>query len=70
MRVEVFPGYVRVEVLDGGPGFDERAARSTVTRGHGLDIVGRLSRLWGTDHGAQTRVWAELGVLDEPGEGS
>jgi anti-sigma regulatory factor (Ser/Thr protein kinase) len=64
MRVEVFPGYVRVEVLDGGPGFDEGTARAN--RGHGLDIVGRLSRLWGADLGAQTKVWAELGVLGQP----
>ena len=65
MRVELHAGYVRIEVIDGGPGFDEQAA--TGIRGHGLDIVGRLSRLWGTDSGAPSRVWAEVALHDQVG---
>jgi len=65
MRIAVVPGSVKVEVFDEGPGFDEVAARAMVMRGHGLDVVGQLSRGWGTDSGPRTRVWAEMDLLNE-----
>ena len=53
---------VRVEVTDGGPGFDPAAVRRAHTDGGGwgLLIVDRLAARWGVDPAALVRVWFEL----------
>ena len=53
---------VRVEVSDGGEGF-QPAARSKAhdeVGGWGLHLVDRLSDRWGVETGRRTRVWFEL----------
>jgi len=64
VRAEVRADVVLLEVVDSG------TSGSVVRRppdlhdggGFGLNIVNAVSRRWGVDRGAGTRVWAELGV--------
>jgi anti-sigma regulatory factor (Ser/Thr protein kinase) len=54
---------MRVEVRDGGDGFDPHAiAPPTTARGGGwgLKIVGALAHRWGVERGAHTTVWFEI----------
>ena len=53
---------VRVEVSDGGTGF-EPAARTKAhddVGGWGLHLVDRLADSWGVETGRRTRVWFEI----------
>ncbi len=52
------PDFARVEVHDGGPGFDPEVRRST--KGHGLRLVDTLASRWGVEHATGTRVWFEV----------
>jgi two-component sensor histidine kinase len=52
------PDFVRVEVHDGGPGFDPEVRHAT--KGHGLRLVDTLASRWGVEHGTGTRVWFEV----------
>jgi GAF domain-containing protein/anti-sigma regulatory factor (Ser/Thr protein kinase) len=56
------PSAVRVEVRDGGPGFEsQRRTRSTaLDRGWGLHLVGMLADRWGIDSDGSGRVWFEI----------
>jgi serine phosphatase RsbU (regulator of sigma subunit)/anti-sigma regulatory factor (Ser/Thr protein kinase) len=56
------PSAVRVEVRDGGPGFESRArTRGTaLDRGWGLHLVGMLADRWGIDSDGSGRVWFEI----------
>jgi anti-sigma regulatory factor (Ser/Thr protein kinase) len=52
------PGYVRVEVLDTGPGFDPEIRHET--QGYGLRLVDKLATRWGVERGRGTLVWFEV----------
>jgi anti-sigma regulatory factor (Ser/Thr protein kinase) len=66
LRVRVDRRMVRVEVEDGGPGFEPPtfAARSELEAGWGLMLVDRLADRWGVSSGRNTTVWFEI---DRPG---
>ena len=53
---------VRVEVMDGGRGFDpaNRVDHASKESGWGLFIVDRLSSRWGSASGEITCVWFEV----------
>lgn len=52
---------VRLEVTDGGPGFQVARDDSERPGGWGLALVETMSDRWGIDRGDRTRVWFELG---------
>jgi len=61
MKAQADGGQVRVDVIDGGTGF-ERHVRHTgfdALGGHGLQIVEAESSRWGISEGT-THVWFEL----------
>ena len=62
LEVAVFLDHVRAVVSDPGPGFEvtEPAPREDLTGGWGLVLVERMSRRWGVEREAGTRVWFEL----------
>lgn len=53
---------VRIEVTDGGEGFDPDARNGHVPgeSGWGLILVDQLAESWGVEGGHSFRVWAEL----------
>jgi anti-sigma regulatory factor (Ser/Thr protein kinase) len=56
-------GAVRVEVSDGGGGFEHRARDADdldTPGGWGLHLVDQLADRWGVETGRRTRVWFEL----------
>ncbi len=67
MRVHVTRNFVRLEVIDRGPGFqfEGRAEGQDLEGGWGLYLVDRLADRWGvTNEGKSSRVWAELDRTD------
>ena len=61
VAIRVWPGVVRLEVRDGGPGFEPvplRAPSPLPAPGWGLFLVDRLASRWGNEPGGT--VWAEL----------
>ncbi|MEX2420313.1 MAG: ATP-binding protein [Actinomycetota bacterium] len=62
LRVRVDRRVVRVEVEDGGTGFEPPtyAARSERDAGWGLMLVDRLADRWGVSSGRTTTVWFEI----------
>ena len=68
LTVRVRGGVARVEVTDGGHGFEPptEEPRPEEPGGWGLVVVDRLASRWGIDGGPGTRVWAEL-PLRAPG---
>jgi anti-sigma regulatory factor (Ser/Thr protein kinase) len=63
LLIDASDGCVRVEVLDGGTGFEPRAPEPDPTRasGWGLFLVEQLADRWGVDRGAPgTRIWFEV----------
>jgi anti-sigma regulatory factor (Ser/Thr protein kinase) len=59
---EMGDGAVRIDVYDGGTGFQPQPRDpSAADRGWGLYLVDRESQSWGVDASAGTRVWFELG---------
>lgn len=64
-----FPGVVRVEVRDPGPGFEKPPSGGLSSlrpgvgaeHGRGLYLLERLSDRWGVDFEGSTRVWFEIG---------
>jgi serine/threonine-protein kinase RsbW len=64
VRAEIRGDAMHLEVEDGGSGGS--IARRTPDLQHGggfgLDLVEALSRRWGVDRDAGTRVWAEIGI--------
>jgi anti-sigma regulatory factor (Ser/Thr protein kinase) len=67
LRVEVHPGFLRVDVIDDGDGRPGlRVVPPLAERGRGLQIVDRLSAAWGVDDlipGKQ--VWCVITRDDE-----
>jgi anti-sigma regulatory factor (Ser/Thr protein kinase) len=61
LSVEVLSNSVRVEVVDGGHGFDE-AEDPLGGLGCGLPIVDQLADRWGTERTSETKVWAEFAL--------
>ena len=55
-------GRVRVEVTDGGRGFEPRprARAPDEVGGWGLHLVDRIATRWGVQTGRRTRVWFEI----------
>ncbi|HEX8051911.1 MAG TPA: ATP-binding protein [Thermoleophilaceae bacterium] len=55
-------GTVRVEVSDGGTGFQPRARTKAHDEpgGWGLHLVDRLADRWGVEAGRRARVWFEI----------
>lgn len=66
VRIDHEPDHVRVEVVDGGAGFDwERRRRERPRRegGFGLALVERIAERWGIEREqGVTRVWFELAI--------
>lgn len=62
VRLSCEQGLLRVEVLDGGPGFTPRprGPDSPTEGGWGLHFVDRLAERWAVDRGRRSRVWFEL----------
>jgi anti-sigma regulatory factor (Ser/Thr protein kinase) len=62
VRISVSPRVVRVEVEDGGPGFEPALGDGDAERnsGWGLLLVERLSARWGVVANSTTTVWFEL----------
>ena len=62
VRVSVSPRIVRVEVEDGGPGFEPILGDGDADRnsGWGLQLVDRLAARWGVVADSTTTVWFEL----------
>jgi anti-sigma B factor antagonist len=75
LRITVYPDRVRVEVSDGGAGFDAATLPPgpRETGGHGLVVVDGLSSRWGTrsttiEGGEGFCVWFELDAESERAE--
>jgi hypothetical protein len=63
VRAEIRDDALRLEVEDGGrAGTVARRAPDLQRGGFGLNIVDALSRRWGVDRDAGTRVWADLDI--------
>jgi anti-sigma regulatory factor (Ser/Thr protein kinase) len=62
LSVEVLSNSVRVEVVDGGHGFDEASEDPLGGLGWGLPIVDQLADRWGTERTSETKVWAEFAL--------
>jgi anti-sigma regulatory factor (Ser/Thr protein kinase) len=68
LSVEVLSDCVRVEVVDGGRGFDRASVGPPGDRGLGLPIIDQLADRWGTERTTGTKVWAEFAL--RPGRSS
>ena len=62
LRVWCRPGGVKVEIADGGFGFDveQPGGSDDAEGGRGLMIVDALADRWGVSHDVHARVWFEL----------
>jgi len=62
LHVKVVPDSVRVEVADGGPGFETGQPLPSMYQdsGWGLYLVEQIADRWGVDHDPGTRVWFEI----------
>jgi len=72
LRIFSYPEGIRIEVDDGGPGFDPKApAQPRPDRGRGLFLVDRFASRWGTEHvpaaaGPRFMVWFEFDWRGSP----
>lgn len=67
IRIRLYPDEpVRVEVVDGGPGFEPLTpapSGGAQASGWGLFLLDRIASAWGVEHGSDgTTVWFELGA--------
>jgi anti-sigma regulatory factor (Ser/Thr protein kinase) len=60
LEVRTSPRGVRVEVDDGGPGFEPRLREPSHEGGFGLLLVERMADRWGVDRERPSRVWFEV----------
>jgi len=62
LHVKVVPDSVRVEVADGGSGFETGQPLPSMYQdsGWGLYLVEQIADRWGVDHDPGTRVWFEI----------
>lgn len=61
LEVHVSPARVRVDVLDGGAGFEVPSPPDPVADGGwGLYLVDAIASRWGATRGATSSVWFEL----------
>ncbi|WP_205696061.1 ATP-binding protein [Conexibacter sp. SYSU D00693] len=71
LALELDDHSLRVELADGGPGFDRApTSRGDEHGGWGLYIVDLVARDWGVDREPRTRVWFVLDVADGDGAGA
>jgi anti-sigma regulatory factor (Ser/Thr protein kinase) len=52
------PAFARVEIGDGGPGFDPDVRHGAA--GFGLRLLDKLASRWGVEHDEGTLVWFEV----------
>jgi anti-sigma regulatory factor (Ser/Thr protein kinase) len=66
MHVDISGETVRVEVADGGPGFQpaEPTPDTETDSGWGLFLVNQLASRWGVEQGAEGCVWFEIDRRD------
>ncbi|MEA2154585.1 MAG: hypothetical protein QOE11_725 [Solirubrobacteraceae bacterium] len=71
VHVAIAPEVLRVEVCDGGPGFDPPAVPRNRPGGggNGLVLLARLSSSWGVASDDGTCVWFERALPSLPGGG-
>jgi anti-sigma regulatory factor (Ser/Thr protein kinase) len=64
LKASTTPQGVRVEVTDGGPGFEPETRRAPqdagADGGFGLLLVDKLANRWGIERDARSRVWFEI----------
>ena len=61
LRVELSPALLRVEVCDGGPGFEKHEpVPRGASGGYGLFLVDRMATRWGVERERDNCVWFEL----------
>ncbi|MGH2773133.1 MAG: ATP-binding protein [Actinomycetota bacterium] len=62
VRAAIANDAVRVEVADGGPGFEWAGTLPAAGQpyGWGLHLVDRLASRWGTERGKRWMVWFEI----------
>ena len=62
VRADILDEVLRIEVGDGGTDGEVARRAPDLARGggFGLNLVARVSRRWGVDRDAGTRVWAEM----------
>ena len=60
LTVDVCGDVVRLEVVDGGPGFELAARPDGALGGWGLVLVDSVADRWGVRNGYGVAVWAEL----------
>jgi serine/threonine-protein kinase RsbW len=62
VKLECSARHVRGEVIDDGPGFEQRLGHriDPVEDGFGLTLVDQLADRWGVDVNEGTRVWFEI----------
>jgi anti-sigma regulatory factor (Ser/Thr protein kinase) len=63
LRARIAGGVIRVEVTDGGDGFEPRPRDpSRSDRGYGLYLLEKQAVRWGVNRAAGTTVWFELSL--------
>lgn len=69
LAVRIAPGTIRVEVCDGGDGFQPGTPKPRGADGgfggYGLFLVERMASRWGVETSAGTRVWFELDLAPD-----
>lgn len=63
LRAQIAGDMIRVEVTDGGDGFEPRPRDPMRTdRGFGLYLLEQQAERWGVEHADSTTVWFELSL--------
>jgi anti-sigma regulatory factor (Ser/Thr protein kinase) len=71
LAIRIDPDTIRIEVHDGGAGFDPGTPKPRGADGgyvgYGLFLVERMASRWGVETGDGTLVWFELDVVPDTG---